>query len=48
MMVMIFFFLVLSLTAVLAMPYDKFDWADYGGAYGPVTPRIYLPLVVRG
>jgi hypothetical protein len=48
MVVIIFFFLILSLTTVLAMPYQKLDWEDYGGAYHDLRPRVYLPLVMHG
>jgi hypothetical protein len=47
MTVIIFFFLIISLTTVLAMPYQKLDWEDYGGAYRPLRPRVYLPLVIH-
>lgn len=47
MLVLIFFFLVISLTAVLAMPYEKLDWENYAGAYGTPSHYVYLPLTLR-
>lgn len=46
-LVIIFFFLLISLTAVLAMPYEKLDWENYAGAYGPFSHYVYLPITLR-